>query len=66
MTHEFKSMVIGDHLSAVYAESTHLGLCRQGHDRFDYFCNCEDGTIVWWFGRVSGHDKMSACLAACL
>jgi hypothetical protein len=38
MTHEFKSMASGDGLSAVDVESSHLGLCCQGHDRFDYLC----------------------------
>ncbi len=46
MTHEFESLASGDGLSAVYVESSHLSLCRQGHDRVDYLCNCEDGTIV--------------------
>jgi hypothetical protein len=46
MTHEFESMEGGDGLSAVYVESSHLSLCHRGHDRLDYLCNCEDGTIV--------------------
>ncbi len=57
MTHEFKSVASRDGLSAVYVESSHLGLCRQGHDHFDYLCNCEDGTIVQWFSGVTGHEK---------
>ncbi len=66
MTHEVKSMVGGDGLSAVYVESSHLSLCHQGHDRLDYLCNCEDGAIVWWCGGVVGHKGMSACPAGCL
>jgi hypothetical protein len=66
MTHEFKSMASGDGFSAVYVESSHLSLCCRGHDCFDYLCNCEDGTIVWWFGGVVGHEEMSARPAACL
>jgi hypothetical protein len=66
MTHELKSVASGDGLSAVYLESSHLGLCCQGHDCFDYLCNYKDGAIVWQFGGVSGHRKMSACPAACL
>jgi hypothetical protein len=61
MTHEFESMAGRDSLSAVCVESSHLGLCHQGHDRFDYLCNCEDGTIIWWFGGAAGHKK---CLPA--
>ncbi len=61
-THEFKSMASKDGLSAVYVESSHLSLCRQGHDHLDYLCNCEDGTIVWWFGGVVGYEEMSAHL----
>jgi hypothetical protein len=66
MTHELKSMASRDSLSVVYLESSHLSLCHRGHERFDYLRNCEDGTIVWWFGRVAGHEKMSPCLAAFL
>jgi hypothetical protein len=66
MTHEFKSMARRDGLSAVYVGSSHLSLCHQGHDQFDYLCNCEDGAIVWWFGGVAGHEKISACPAGCL
>jgi hypothetical protein len=47
MIHEFKSMASKDGLSGVYVESSHLGLRHQGHDRFDYLRNCEDGAIVW-------------------
>ncbi len=66
MTHEFKSMASRDGFSAVYVESSHLSLCCQGHDCFDYLCNCEDGAIVWWFGGVAGHEEMPARLAVCL
>ncbi len=57
MTHEFESIASGDGLSAVYVESSHLGLCHPGHDRLDYLYDCEDGTFVWWFGRVAGYEK---------
>ncbi len=66
MAHEFKGMAGGDSFSAVDVESPYLGLCRQGHDRLDNLCNCEDGAIFWWFGCVVGHEEMSACPAACL
>jgi hypothetical protein len=59
MTHEFKSMASGDSLSAVYVESSHLGLCHQGHDRFDYLCNCEDGAIVWWLAELLFFNVLS-------
>ncbi len=66
MAHEFKGMAGRNGFSAVDVESPHLGLCCQGHDRLDNLCNCEDGTIVWWFGCVVGHEEMSTCPAACL
>ncbi len=66
MTHEFESMASGGGLSAVDVESSHLSICHRGHDRLDYLCNCEDGTIVWWFGGVIGHEEMSARPAACV
>ncbi len=59
MAHEFEVMVGKDCFSAVDVESPHLGLCCQGHDRLDNLCDCEDGTIVWWFGCVVGHKEMS-------
>ncbi len=66
MAHKFEGMVGGDGFSAVDVESPHLSLCRQGHDRLDNLWDCEDGTIVWWFGSVVGHEKMSARPAVCL
>ncbi len=66
MAHEFKGMAGRDFLSAIDVESPHLGLGRQGRDRLDNLCNCEDGAIVWWFVCVVGHEKMSTRPAMCL
>jgi hypothetical protein len=66
MAHEFKGMVGGDGFSAVDVESSHLSLCRQGHDRLDNLWDNEDGAIVWWFGSVVGHEEMSSHPAVCL
>jgi hypothetical protein len=63
MTHEFKNMARRDGLSAVYVESTYLDLCHQGHERFDYLCNCEDGAIVWCLAELL---DMKKCLPAWL
>jgi hypothetical protein len=53
-------MAGGDVFSAVDVESPHLSLYRQGHDRLDNLCDCEDGAIVWWFGSVVGHQEISS------
>ncbi len=46
IAHEFKGVAARDGFSAVDVESPHLSLSRQGHDRLDNLCNCEDGAIV--------------------
>ncbi len=64
MAHEFECMAGGDGFSAVDVESPHLGFCCRGHDHLNNLCDCEDGTIVQWFGSVAGHEEMSPRLAA--
>ncbi len=66
MAHEFEGMAGKNGFSAVDVESPHLSLCCRGHDRLDNLCDCEDGTIVWWFGCVAGHEEMSSRPAVCL
>ncbi len=66
MTHEFESMAGRNGFFTVDVESPHLSLCCQGHDHLDNLCDCEESTIVWWFGCVSGHEEMSTLPAACL
>ncbi len=66
MAHEFEGMAGRNGSSAVDVESPHLGLCCRGHDCLDNLCNCEDGTIVWWFCCVVRHEEMSTRPAACL
>jgi hypothetical protein len=31
---------------------------------FDYVCNVEYHSIVWWYGCVAGENKVSASTAA--
>jgi hypothetical protein len=66
MVHEFEGMAGGYGFSAINVESPHLSLCCHVHDCLDNLCNCEDGTIFWWFGGAVGHEEMSACPAGCL
>jgi hypothetical protein len=65
LAHEFEGMAGRNCFSAVDLEYPHLSLCCGGHDPLDNLCNCEDDTIVWWFGCAVGHGKMSAHPAAC-
>jgi hypothetical protein len=60
IAHAFEGMAGRDSFSAVDVQSPHLSLCRQGHDRLDNLCDCANGAIVWWFGSVVGHEKMSS------
>ncbi len=66
MAHEFEGMADRDGFAAVDADSPHISLCPQGHDRLDNLCNYEDDAIVWWFGCVVRHEEMSARPAVCL
>ena len=65
VSHLFQELSYGYCFAGIDVESTKLGLCGTGHDRFEDFGDVEDSAVVGWVLNIRRAGEMASDSAAC-